>query len=745
MKKFNEKLNNVNNVKKVKLVNYNARLNFILIIIFILFAILIIGLTYVSLIKGSEYKKLAINQQLVSREISPKRGNIFDRNGELLAQSVEVDTVSINPKLLKTSNGKDIDKELFSKKISEIFGLELEKVREKVNKNSEVETIAKKVDSQKILLLKNMLKENDIAVGVNIDKDSKRYYPYGKIASNIIGFCGYDNNGIEGLEKLLDKELTGKYGKIVSVGDVNQGVTKEDPEQVINKEDGKDIYLTLDVQIQGIVEKVLEETVKEHNADSGIAIVMNPKNAEILAMSNYPTFNLNEPYAPVGMSEALWNKLDSQTRSNRLYDIWKNKSVTNLYEPGSVFKLVLASIALEENITTEDNLYDFYCSGVQKVQDRDIRCWSKVPHGNMSLRKAVHASCNPSFIQLGQRLGKELLFKYMRAYGFFEKTGANLIGESNGIFHNYDNIRDVELATMSIGQRFNTTPLQMINTSNTIVNGGNLLKPQIIKKMKDNNTGAIDTFKVEEVRKVISEETSKKMKSILRGVVTEGTGKLAAIPEYTVGGKSGTSEPPPDKPEDGYTVSFYAVSPAEDPEIGILFIIKNPKNGKTEGSNVAAPAISKILKEIMPRIMNNKVVQNIPVIKTEDVKQKIEVQNIIGKTVNEAKQILQNSGLGIETGPVSNVLEIIVETQNPPAGTLVNKDSKIYITTNEKKENELVTVPNLAGMNKNHAIQKILDLELNYEVNNKTGNVISQNIESGQMVKKGTIIQINVE
>ena len=409
-----------------------VRTGWLLVSFVFLFIVILLSFANTQILNAGKLKEIAVNQQLTKKSILAKRGNILDRNGEVLAQSIEVDTVTANTKLLKNKKGEAINKEELAETASKIFDVNKQELLNDLNSEKSVVTIAKKQEKEKIEQLKKYLEEKNIVQGINIDKDTKRFYPYNDVASNVIGFLGTDNVGLEGIEKKLDSVLKGKEGRIVSQSDVNRNFTKESPEQLIQAEDGKNIYLTLDIKLQSNVEKYLKQAIIDTNARDGIAVVMSTKTGEVLAMANYPTYNLNAPFSPIGMDSAAWDKLDAKTQTNLRYDAWKNKAVAEAYEPGSTFKIVTTAIGLEEAKTTTDKPGDFICTGVQKVYDWDIKCWrSYNPHGSQTLRQALENSCNPAFIQLGQRIGTEMFYKYLSGFGLTGKTGIELLRRIN--------------------------------------------------------------------------------------------------------------------------------------------------------------------------------------------------------------------------------------------------------------------------------------------------------------------------
>ncbi len=410
---------NIDNKNNKKKDNISKRYRYFLMIILVLFCILIIRIGYLQFIKSSYLKEMAYQQLITNRIISTKRGTIYDSSGKPLALSAQVDTVSINPSKIQVNDNEEKTtqlKEKVAKGLSDIFELDYEEILKKVNSQSSIETIIKKVEEDKILELKNWMKENDISVGINIDSDTKRYYPYDNLASNLIGFCGSDNQGLEGLEYYWDSVLTGTPGKILTTKDASQSIIPDKNEQYIPAENGSNLTLTIDLNIQLIAEKYLKQAVIENDCkNGGNIIIMDPTNGDILAMATYPDYNLNTPFSPNSKLKSTWDSLSTSAQSTELQKMWRNKAVSDTYEPGSTFKVITASASLEEGIVETDTSNDFYCNGFENVSGQEIHCTSS-GHGNQTLRQAIQNSCNPALIQLGKRLGANSLYKYMDAF-----------------------------------------------------------------------------------------------------------------------------------------------------------------------------------------------------------------------------------------------------------------------------------------------------------------------------------------
>ena len=723
----------------------------ITLIVVILILLLLIGrIGFLQFVQGNYLKELAYNQQTINQIISPKRGNIYDSTGKALAISAQVDTITINPNKLVKDNNDDTKeyKEKVAKGLSDIFELNYDEVLEKVNSSSQVETIIKKVEQEKIDTLKKWMEDNKISVGINIDEDTKRYYPYNTIASNVIGFCGGDNQGLSGIESKWDSVLTGTPGKIVSSKGSDQEEIPNAEETYISAENGSDLTLTIDLNIQTIIEKYLKQAVEDNNCKKGgNVIVMNPKNGDILGMACYPDYNLNSPYTPNSTLAQTFDSLSDEEKSESLYKMWANKSVAETYEPGSVFKVITSSIALEENITTTDKSDDFYCKGYEEFEDSSasqplkISCWRTNPHGVQSLRQALCNSCNPAFMQLGKRIGAPTLYKYYEAFGLFDSTNSGLYGEQSSIFQNLDKVGPVELATMSFGQRLNVTPLQMATAIACVSNDGILIKPRIVKQITNTDTGSVSEIPVTQVRQVISKETSQEVKSMMESVVTVGTGKHAAVSGYSIGGKTGTSEPVYNKTEEGYVASYVAISPVEDTQVVLLLTLYDPPKNNHQGGQLAGPVVSQMLSEILPYL-------GIP--SNEDSSSNSSSDNLIvvpdirNKTVAEAEKILKNSGFTTKTYVKGDANNTLVVDQMPKPGVSLSKNSIIVLYGEGNDVATSVTVPDLKGMNASQASNVLKEKNLNISIEG-SGTVISQDAAKDEQVPEGTVIKVTLK
>ena len=612
-------------------VSRKRRMRFALICSTIIFLGLATRVGYIQFFEGEKLKQMAYLQQTLNRNINPKRGTIYDSSGKVaLATSSSVETITVNPVNIPSN-----EKEKVATELTQLFNLKYEDVLKKVSKKTAIETIAKKVDKNQTKELRLWMETNNITSGINIDEDTKRFYPYNNLASQIIGFCGSDNQGLAGIEAKYDNELKGEKGKILKMTDA-KGIDITDTSEAYEPaKQGNDLVLSIDVTIQGIAEKYLKEACIDNVCtDGGNILLMNPQNGDILAIASYPDFNLNDPYT-INNEElkANWSNMTATERSNALQAMWRNKAISDTYEPGSTFKLVTASTALEEGIVAStDKEGEFCCTGYIEVAGVKMKCWRYYrPHGPESLRQALMNSCNPVFIGLGGRIGVTKYYEYLRKYGFLGRTGIDLPGEAGSIFLKESKVGPVELGTIAFGQRFEVTPIQMITMVSTIANGGIYTQPRIVKQIINSQTGEIKNIETVKKDRVISEDTAKKMLSMMESVVAEGTGKNAQVKGYAIGGKTGTSE---DGVNTGkYVTSFIGVAPISNPEVAILITLYNPTGeGGHQGGGVAAPIASQVLGEVLPYLEIKKDNQD------EEEKGEVEVPNLIGLTRKEAKK-----------------------------------------------------------------------------------------------------------
>lgn len=750
MRKITKKSN-----KKKKTIDWtNARLFFVGIVALLGFIIVVAHLAIIQFGEGKKWSDAAYKQQIKNQIITPNRGTIFDAKGEILAQSIGVDTVSINPSKVKYENRKSVPKETIAKGMSDIFNVTYEEMMEKLNSNSSVIVVERKVEKDKVTALEEWMKENKITAGINIDEDFRRYYPYGNLASNLIGFCGTDNKGQVGLEQRMNNVLTGTAGKIVTIVDAKRQAISDEDEQYIASENGSNLYLTIEAPIQQIAEKYLDQAMVDNpTAEGGNVIIMNPQSGDILAMATNPDYNLNEPsnYIATGYSEEEWNALEATVKSESLQNLWKNRAVSGTYEPGSTFKLITASIGLEEGLVETDVEGNFNCTGAYVVgyngdEPISIRCWRAQPHGPLSLRGALMNSCNPAFMQLGQKIGASTLYKYYEAFGFFEPVGNDIARAYKGQFTPLEKVGPAELATASFGQRFEISPLQLITAVSAICNDGVLVKPKIVKQIENTDTKSIEVVETENIRQVISKSTANKVKNMMQSVVEDGTGRWAAVTGYSVGGKSGTSEPRPGHEEDGYVASFIAISPIENTQVVVLVTLYGIKDQKYhQGGLQAGPYASKILTEVLPYlgVPSNSSAEEDQ--ESQDDGKQILVLNVKDMTINEARSKLESIGFNViaNTGEDQNVA--LVADQVPKSGVALEENSVICLYTASETERKKVQVPNIKGMSIEQATQTLRALNLNISIDGTKGIVVTQEPTFEKEVEEGTIVNVVIK
>ena len=550
-------------------------------------------------------------------------------------------------------------------------------------------------------------------------------------------FYGTDKP-LAGIEASYDNILTGRSGKIVTTIDLNNSEISDNHSTYVEAENGSDVYLTLDVNIQSIVEKYIKKSVENNQCEYATSIIMEPSTGNILAMATYPNFNLNTPFEPNNEdTQKKWESMSSSEKTEYLNQMWKNKNISDLYEPGSTFKTIVSSIALEENITESNVKNDFYCKSYEEISGVKIRCWSTKSHGYQTLKEALANSCNPAYMQLGKRIGVDTYYKYFKAFGLFSRTGISLPAEQNSIFFDKNSVKPINLATMSFGQRFKITPLQLITAVSSLANNGILVKPQIVSKTVNKDTGAITTTQTVEVRRVVSKETAANVIDMMEYVVTNGTGKQGAVKGYTIAGKTGTSEAEVGSKQ-GNTLSYIAVAPAENPRLVALVVLYNTPQKNTHGSTVAGPIMSNILSEVLTYLGITPDEANIASNNNSS-----SVPNVVDKTITEAEKILKNSGFNTVVVSNGNKNSTLVSTQVPAARTILLKDSTVLLYSEENSTRTSVTVPDLTKMTLTQARTKLKQMNLNLSYTG-TGIVSSQSIKAGTSVEEGTIIEVKL-
>ena len=543
-------------------------------------AVILLGrLVYLMIFRGDYYSKLATDLQQRERQIKATRGKILDRNGVVLAGNKSVCTISVIHNQIE-------EPEKVIQMLCKELGISEEKVRKRVEKRSSIERIKSNVDKE----TGNRILAYGFA-GIKVDEDYKREYPFDELGSKVLGFTGGDNQGIIGLETVYDKELQGTDGTILTTTDARGVEVDNIGEERVEPIAGNNLQLTMDANIQKFAEQAAQKAFIQKEADSVSILVMNPQNGEMLAMVDYPEFNLNEPFT---LTETYADKGDDE--QDALNQMWRNHCINDTYEPGSTFKIITASAALEEHVVSLEDR--FHCPGYIVVEDRRIRCHKTTGHGAESFVEGIENSCNPVFINVGLRIGADRFYDYFEQFGLLQKTNIDLPGEAATIMHKREDIGLVELATVSFGQSFQITPIQLATTVSSIINGGNRVTPHFGMQVEKADGTCVKKMEYEPQTGICSPDTSEKMRFLLEKVVSEGGGNKAYIEGYSIGGKTATSQTLP-RSANKYISSFLGFAPADDPQVLVLVIIRNP-SGVYYGGTIAAPVAKEIFENILP-------------------------------------------------------------------------------------------------------------------------------------------------
>lgn len=718
------------------------------------FVVLAVRLYQIQIVEHDYYESLAVEQQTRETTVTASRGTIYDRNMKVLAMSASVNTVYISPKEI-SMNGEDV--ELIASRLSQILDVDYDSIVKKAKDTSRwYETIKTKIEQDLADQVLEFINEYKL-IGVKLEPDTKRYYPYSSLASHIIGFVGTDNTGLEGIESKYDKYLQGVNGSIVRLkNSAGSDMLFTKYENYYDAEDGNDVVLTIDSSIQYYLEKNLEQAVADYDVLKGAAgIVMDVNTGEILAMVSLGNYDLNNFLAVDEEIQAELDAIDDKEEYNsKLGEAqlkqWRNKALSDTYEPGSTFKIITLAMALEEGVVS---LHDgFYCGGSVPVLGRTspVNCWKHGGHGSQTLSEAVENSCNVAFVNIGLRVGAETFYKYAEAFGFFEKTGIELEEEGSiwwpeSVFMDDENLS--QLAAASFGQTFNITPIQLITAVSAVANGGYLMQPYMVKQALDSNGNVIMQNDPEVVRQVISEETSKTVREILESVVVKGTGKNAYIAGYRIAGKTGTSEKTADQAAAGegaqkeYIVSFVGFAPADDPQVAVLVLLDTPSTETgiyISGGQMAAPTVGKIFADILPYIEVEAQYTD-----EELAVMDVAVPNVKNSAVETAKATLVEAGFTVRVVGSGDT----VTDQVPYSNAVVSSGTEVVIYAGEKKPDMEVEVPNLSGMTFEQARTALNNAGLYMKtsgVSPGTSNAVvsKQSVDYGGLVSYGTVIEV---
>lgn len=712
-----------------------------------------VRLVDIAVVNGEKYKNAALEQQLYDTLLSAPRGDIYDKNMNLLATSSTAWTVYIIPNgigKIKDENKKSNVKNTIADGLSEILGLERETVFAYTEQNRYYVIVKKQVDKDAADKVREFITANkDLGLSefIGLDETTKRYYPNKNLASVLLGFVGSDNQGLSGIESYYDTELTGVAGRVVAAKSAQGTDMRFTYERVEDAVAGNSLVLTVDNYIQHIAEKYLEEGVLANSAqDRGACIVMNVNTGAILAMAVKGDFDPNEPFTLSVADEESINALESEDeksklRTELLNHQWRNKAVSDTYEPGSVFKVITAAIALEENLVNQNST--FTCNHQIVIAGHKYNCHKSGGHGTQNLLQTMVNSCNPAYIMIGQLIGSSTFAKYFEAFGLTEKTGIDLPGESSSVYHKAESMGPIELSSSSFGQTFKITPIQMITAVSAAVNGGYLVKPHMVSKVLDSEGNLVKNEGSTVKRQVISKTTSETIRTMMEAVVSQSTSKNMYVAGYRTGGKTGTSQKVAEKLQTGseeelYIASYLAVAPIDDPEIAVLVMIDEPSAGQYYGSAVSAPIGAEILAEILPYLGYEPKY-------TEDelAKLSISVPSVVGDEISAAKGKITNSNLTYRViGNGSTVIR-----QIPAATSQISSGGVVIIYTEENPETDnKVVVPDFAGMSISAVNSTATNAGLNIEFagNTSAGGVVAykQSVNAGESVDTGTVITV---
>ncbi len=698
------------------------------------------ALIYAGLINGEENRLKAERNQLSDTQIAAERGTIYDSNMNVLAKSASAWLVYINPSQIKN----DTQKELVVNGLSQILGVDADSVRTKAEKTKtgyqkiagEVETDVK--EALEAYIDEN--KDNKLSTIIGIDPDTKRYYPYSSFASTIIGFTNSDDQGVGGIEMQYDDDLTGVSGRIITAKNAQQGSMSSDYETTYDAKPGESLVLTIDEVIQYYLEQGLEQALVDTGAKYAYGIVMDTDTGAILGMTSKPDFDLNNPrkISNAALSETIAAITDdtqrAQATTNALYAQWRNRTISDTYEPGSVFKTIVVSAALEEGVVDLNTTYT--CTGGIQVADNYQRCWKAGGHGHETLTQGLMNSCNPFFITIGQSLGKERFYKYFEAFGLTEKTGIDLPAEAKPVagktYHALESMGISELSSSSFGQTFQVSPIQMITAVNTIANGGKLMQPYVVDSKLDSDGNVVYKTTPTVKRQVISEKTASTVADMMEQVVSIGTGKNAYVAGYHVAGKTGTSEKI--GTDGAYIASFAGFAPADNPEISILIAIDEP-TGDHGGSTVAAPITGMLLEKILTYLNVEPQYEDDELSSISSV-----APSLVGKTVGDAKVAASKFTVKV----VGSGTKVI--SQTPAAGQQMRSGGVIVVYTEENAAKQTATVPNLCNMSMSQANSAAVNAGFNIRLSGTTnsGEVLSykQSVNAGEEAEIGSVITV---
>ena len=735
---------------------YLSRVIIVLAVMLVLLAGLAGRVFYLQMVDYKKYQDGGFDQYTTEIPISSNRGTIYDRNMKALAVSATVETVFISPNEILPETRSQI-----ADFLSNTLDVDREFVVERMSKTkTKYQRIKRKVERETADEIRKFINDNDIK-GIHLEEDTKRFYPYGSLASHVIGFTNSDNVGIYGIESYYEKYLKGTSGKIITAQDAKGKDMPQQYESYIGAENGTNVVTTIDWQVQSILDKNLETALRDTKAQNRVlGIIMDVNTCEVLAMSTKPDYDLNDPYTLDETSQALYDEytvtpltdengltaLPTDEQKNAkfkelLEGLWKNKAITELYEPGSTFKLITSAMALEENIPEVQPGHLFNCTGSKRVGGFTINCHKKSGHGIENFEQGLQNSCNPVFIEIAQSLGRERFYKYFELFGFTERTGIDLAGEASSLYHSdFNGFNETELSVYSFGQTFKITPIQLITSVSAVANGGKLMKPHVVKALVDDDGNTVAEFEPEVVRQVNSQTTTDTIMQYLANGISLGSTKNAYVKGYKIGAKTGTSQKR-DKEGNLYIGSCVAFAPTDDPQIAILIAIDEPV-GEYYGGTIAAPVVSSVLSEVLP-YLGIEPTENDPNAAVNEVS----VAEYTGLALTNAKNALHNAGL---TARVEGNGDTVLD-QFPKYGTKLAEGGVVILyteTSGENTDEETVTVPNVSGLSASAAAKALVNAGLNIKFDGAYREDVSGSVavkstpEAGQSVKPGSTVSV---
>ncbi len=718
------------------------------VILFLAFAALWAGLIgrlfFLQVLKYDDYKAAVADNIERETTIKADRGTIYDRNMIQLASNITTYRVFIAPNRIENAE----QAKLISENLSHILDVDYDMVYEKTQKEKRAdETIKKNVDSDTADLVREFISANELSKMIYLEASSKRYYPYSSLAAATIGVAGTDQ-GLAGIELSFDKSLKGTDGKYITAKSGNGGSLPFKYDTYIDATNGYNVVTTLDTTIQAVLEEQLEAAYQNSSPLNRVAgIVMNPNNGEVYAMGTYPSFDLNNPFELSEESQNILKESGLEEGSKEytekfyelVYSMWKNKCVSELYEPGSTFKVITTSMALEENCTNFDE--EFSCSGSYRVEgwNKPISCHKHSGHGTHPYWYMLQQSCNPTLMQVVERIGMEKFYSYFEAYGYTTKTGIDLPGESYGVYHSYSAFNQVELAVYSFGQTFKTTELQQITAISAVANGGYLVTPHVVSKLIDDDGNVVADFSDSVKYQVVSTDVCKKISEVLEdGVAHDGGAKNTRVSGYKVAGKTGTSEVRDQVDEEGKTkyvvCSTVAYAPSDDPQVAVIIIVDEPTVGSLFGSYIAAPFVANVLEEILPYLGVDR----------GEIASEVTVTNCVNLETTKARAAIDILGIDVEIVGDGDT----VTAQVPSSGSQVEKETgRVILYTGNEVPEDTISVPDLTGKSAAQANYALASIGLNVNISGAEGNgsvVYSQSIPAGTMVTKGTLVKVEL-